>query len=436
MANLKKIAKSFKNKSFVAGQKPNPNINKLRKKYSPLFINKLLSLKKFTKRQLTPGELEIVEKLKHPKYGPFIYEKEGKYHVIDKVGEMVRIVFSDDPECKKLAELIREEYWKKGAHVALTHYTSASSRKHLKIMPDSSVAEMPPPTKTFAETYDYRIFLGEDEDLDWLKGLAHKQKLGAISSQYLTEIMNRRKMKWCVFGWPVPMKQHFVPHEEYRRIFLHAIEQTFNPRTAKIAKYYKEMLQDKDTVTITSKDGSELLFRIKGRPILLDDGILDAEDIARGDVGLNIPGGEAFLAPLETTAFGKIKFDYVVTHGFGFIKNLWLTFDKGKVIDYKAKGNGTKMFRKFLHANTGEKDRIAELGIGTNPGAEFTGLTIVDEKILGSVHIAIGNNTGAYHGKNKASSHLDMIKIMKGQKGNMYADNKLIMKNGLPIKKI
>ena len=185
MVNLKKIAKSFANKSFVVGQRPNSNIIKLRKKYSPVFINKLLSLKTFSKRQLTPGELQAVEKLKHPKYGPFIYEKNDKFHVIDKVGEVDRLIYSDDPECKKLAHLIREEYWKKGAHVAMADYTSASSRKHMRIMPESTVAEMPPPTKMFAETFDYRIFLGEDEDLDWLKGLEHKRKIGALTSQHV-----------------------------------------------------------------------------------------------------------------------------------------------------------------------------------------------------------------------------------------------------------
>jgi aminopeptidase len=84
-----------------------------------------------------------------------------------------------------------------------------------------------------------------------------------------------------------------------------------------------------------------------------------------------------------------------------------------------------------LDANVGDKDRIAEFGIGANPAAEYVGETIVDEKIFGTVHIAIGNNTGAYHGKNKASSHLDIIKTMsKGSR--VFVDGKAVMVDGKP----
>lgn len=138
------------------------------------------------------------------------------------------------------------------------------------------------------------------------------------------------------------------------------------------------------------------------------------------------------MAPLETTAEGHIKFPIVVIPGFGRIDGLSLTFKGGKVVAYEAE-KGAEKFKKFLNANTGEKDRIAELGIGCNPGAEFTnGSIIIDEKIYKTLHIAIGNNTGSYHGTNKASSHLDMIKEMS--KGKLYADGKVVMDGGLPAR--
>ena len=104
------------------------------------------------------------------------------------------------------------------------------------------------------------------------------------------------------------------------------------------------------------------------------------------------------------------------------------------MVDYEA-AEGREVFTRFLEANTGDKDRIAELGIGCNPGAEYTGGSIiVDEKIYGTIHIAIGNNTGAYHGKNKASSHLDMIKEMG--KGELLVDGEPVMRGGKPIKNL
>ena len=120
------------------------------------------------------------------------------------------------------------------------------------------------------------------------------------------------------------------------------------------------------------------------------------------------------FAPLETTANGSILFDEVAVPGFGKVTKLRLKFAEGRVV------------------SVCDKDRIAELGIGCNPGAEYTGGSIiVDEKIYGTIHVAIGNNTGAYHGINKASSHLDMIKSMK--QGELYVDGKLVMKDGSPV---
>ena len=99
-------------------------------------------------------------------------------------------------------------------------------------------------------------------------------------------------------------------------------------------------------------------------------------------------------------------------------------------MDFTAK-RGLENFVKFLDANSGEKDRIAELGIGCNPGAKYTnGSIIVDEKIYRTVHIAVGNNIGAYHGKNRASSHLDMIKFM--DEGSLHVDGRLVMDKGQP----
>lgn len=151
--------------------------------------------------------------------------------------------------------------------------------------------------------------------------------------------------------------------------------------------------------------------------MLLDDLTISPEDIARGNVGLNIPCGEVFVAPHETTANGTILFENVAVPGFSRISNLRLRFIDGVVAD----GDGADRFHKLLEANTGDRDRIAELGIGCNPDAEYAGGSIIiDEKTCGTIRIAIGNNTGWHHGANKASSHLDMIKSMK--QGELYVD--------------
>lgn len=430
---LRKIAEEAV-KSMRIGRKPNPGVEKARAKYGRI-VDKLLRLKKLSKKSLSEKELKVVEKLKDPDYGPLIIEKNGKYEVKTEIGETVRLLYSEvSEECKKLAQMIKEVCWEKGAHVTDLTYSSKEARRHLELIPFDTAAELPITAKLFAGAFDARIFLGGDEDINWIRGLEARVKAGALASQKIHQIIDRKKVRWCYFGWPIPKKQYFVDKQKYREVFINSIKETFSPSVKKLCEYYRKALEGGDVVRITASDGTDLTFRIKGRPILVADGRIDDADLKRGDVGLNIPDGEVFLAPIENSADGFIVFDWVAIHGFGLVKTLKVKFEDGRVVWFDSPQK--KIFQKFLDANTGEKDRIAELGIGTNPAAEFIGETIVDEKIFGSVHIAIGNNTGAYHGKNKASSHQDMIKMMKGKDGNLYVDGKLVMKNGMPAGKV
>jgi len=338
-----------------------------------------------------------------------------------------------DATCEEFARLVEEECWKVGAYTIARPYSSLRNKLRFRLTPEESLKNIDPIQKALAETMDIRIFIGEDEDPTWAQGIEAKVKLASPMRQRLYEIMDTRGVRWVYFGWPVAgaAKAYGMPLEKFREIFFNSIRMSFSREMLDLCSFYKKALSKADQIHIESED-TELSFSIKGRPVIVDDGIISAEDIAEGDVGLNIPSGEVFIAPLETTANGVIRFPIVVIPGFGRIDGLTLSFKDGKVQDYSA-DNGREKFAKFLDANTGDKERIAELGIGCNPGAEFTnGSIIIDEKIYKTLHIAIGNNTGSYHGINKASSHLDMIKDMR--KGSLYVDGKLVMESGEPVR--
>ncbi|MFH8080906.1 MAG: aminopeptidase [Candidatus Aenigmatarchaeota archaeon] len=433
---LKFIAKHFVQKSMRIGRKPNPWIEKARKKH-PKLVSKLLKRKVFSKFSFSESEEKILQELKDPDYGPLVVEWKDKYYVKTEIGHTVRLVYSDtDEECKKFAQYVKEECWKRGAHVVDIPTNVFESRKHLMLSPFDAIAELPESSKLMARAYDFRIFIGGDEDINWTRGLENKLKLGAPATQKIREILDKYKVNWCLFGWPVLRKktQYLVSPEKYKRVFFESIRETFSPTVSKLCNHYKKLLDDVDEIRITARDGTDMTLSIKGRRIKVADGIMSEEDVINGDNGLNIPDGEVYFAPIEESGNGYIKFDYVTIHGFGFIKNLEMKFDEGRVVWFNAPGKGKKIFQKFLETNTGDKDKLAEFAIGTNPKAEFIGETIVDEKIFGTIHVAIGNNSGpGFGGKNKASSHQDMIKVMKGKGGNVYADGELIMKDGMPV---
>ncbi len=348
--------------------------------------------------------------------------------------DAVRILYNrTDLTCEEFAQMVEEECWKVGAHTLILSDETKRDRRYYLLKPEAALKELSPFGEAIAKNVDVTVFIGEDDDPNWAFGLSDKIKLTAPNREKLREILDRRKVRWAYFGWPIPgaARGYGCSVGRFRDIFFDSIRQTFKPELVKLCKIYERSLKGRDTVRIVHEDGTDLSFRIKGRPVLVDDGVISDVDMRNGDVGVNIPAGEVFLAPLEYSANGWIRFENVSTHGFGKLKGLELTFKKGKVVKYSAE-EGVENFTKFLKANTGEKDRIAEFGIGTNKGAKYTGGSIIiDEKIKGTVHIAIGSNRGAYHGKNRASSHLDMIKDMKN--GQAFADGKIFMDGGKPV---
>lgn len=431
MYDLSKLALDVCNTMKIS-QKENPHIKKTMREFGATFINNLIEKKTFKKSDFNEEENELIEKLAHPRYGPLVYELDGTCHIKTKVSEIVRIryVFESE-ECFTLAKLIQKECYRRGCNCTLIPHFEGSEKEYLSSIPEDVLFEMSPLSVAIAKNTDVSIFIGDETDPNWSNGFEKKLALGSNAKLIFRNIYDKCNIRGALLALPVKRKELYVDEKKYARVFHESLFASFSKEMTSLVDTYEKLLKGKETIRITADDGTDLTFSIKGRIILRDDNYDGVEK--KKNETYNFPTGEVFVAPVETSANGKITFDYVTPRGFGLIEKLELTFNDGKVVDYKAKGDGAKRFKQFLDINTGEKDRIGELGIGCNPKADFIGTTIVDEKIFGSIHIAIGFNLGSFHGKNSASSHLDMIKIMKGKSGNVYADGKLIMKDGAPV---
>lgn len=411
----------------------NPHIASAEKKFGADFseLAKKLPAKK---ESLGEKEKALIAKLSDVKFGPLFYEIDGTAHFKNKIGESVMIRHTEkSPNCRALAAELRNECWKRGCHALCIPDSLEELRQRFIISPESALFEFSKISKAHISGVDVSISIGDEDNPNWSKGLENKLKFtsGARKARYAA--LEKSKIRTCLVGFPVD-GGGFVEKEKYASVFYAALKETFSEKMPLIAGYYEKKLKGADKIRITAGDGTDLAFSLKGREILRDYDV-SPPDKSRGH-HYNFPSGEIFAAPIENSAEGAIIFDYATPSGFGLIRNLKLVFKKGKVVDFSADGDGAERFKKFLDANTGEKDRIGELGIGCNPGADFVGSTIVDEKIFGSIHIAIGWNRGTFKGKNEASSHLDMTKIMKGKNGNLYADGALVMKDGMPIERI
>ena len=169
-------------------------------------------------------------------------------------------------------------------------------------------------------------------------------------------------------------------------------------------------------VCIKTPLGTNLELSIEGRPGDPDTGIISKpKDFS------NLPAGEAYVAPVENKTNGVVVIDGSFAP-IGMLKQpVVLKVVAGEIKEVTGNWEMAAIFRKY-----GKKERtLCELGIGTNYKAIITGNVLEDEKVLGSIHVAFGNNLG-FGGKNKACIHLDGIV----KKPCVWLDGKPFIENG------
>ncbi|NRF91928.1 aminopeptidase [Paenibacillus frigoriresistens] len=164
------------------------------------------------------------------------------------------------------------------------------------------------------------------------------------------------------------------------------------------------------------KDGYTLAFSIADRRGIPSTGMY----VNPGESG-NLPSGEAYIAPIEEIAEGKILIDGSVA-GIGKLNSpLLLTIEKGRIV--RAEGDAAERLLQIL--GDGDGRLLGEFGIGTNDKARITGVVLEDEKVYGTIHVAFGSNH-TFGGTISAGVHIDGVV----SKPNVYIDDQLIMENG------
>lgn len=178
-------------------------------------------------------------------------------------------------------------------------------------------------------------------------------------------------------------------------------------------------LKNVSVIRVTTELGTDIVLPVKGRNIIKSTGIL--RNI--GEYG-NLPSGEVYLAPWEKQSNGFVVFDGSIA-GIGKLsKPVKVKVENGYGVDFEG-DEEAKMLFEILKEIGHEGFAIGEFGIGTNYKAKITGSILEDEKVLGTIHIAFGNNQ-TMGGKIKAKGHIDGVVT----KPNVYFDDKLIMEEG------
>jgi leucyl aminopeptidase (aminopeptidase T) len=191
---------------------------------------------------------------------------------------------------------------------------------------------------------------------------------------------------------------------------------------AALTKRVAEKLSGASKFKVESELGTSLELERQGRTVGADTGLLTQP----GDFG-NLPAGEAFFAPMEGTANGKIVFDGSVADLGKLAEPIELQVEQGvaRIVSTSA---ASQELDRHLSADGSDAYNIAEIGVGTNDRAIVSGYILEDEKVLSTVHIALGNNAGM-GGTVSVPIHLDGLI----RNATLYVDGEPLLNKGTLI---
>jgi aminopeptidase len=187
------------------------------------------------------------------------------------------------------------------------------------------------------------------------------------------------------------------------------------------AKTYQlcSLLEQTSVIKVKAPAGTDITLPIKGRKAHASSGLF----LEKGQSG-NLPTGEAYLAPLEGNSNGIVVVDGSMA-GIGMLKDPIIIIVKNGYAEEITGGEDAQKLKDLLQPHGKDACNVAEFGIGTNDKAILSGKIIEDEKVMGTIHIAFGDNK-SMGGNVRVASHLDsLIKTP-----TVWFDEKIIMKDG------
>ncbi len=161
----------------------------------------------------------------------------------------------------------------------------------------------------------------------------------------------------------------------------------------------------------------DLTLNVRGRTWVNDDG------------HLNFPGGEVFTGPVEDSVQGTVTFSFPAFHGGRQVTGVRLVYRDGRVVDASAVSDG-EYLQEMLGLDEGAR-HLGEFAFGTNAGVQrFTKNTLFDEKIGGTLHMALGRSIPMTGGLNQSALHWDMVFDLRDGT-DVTVDGQLFSRNGV-----
>jgi aminopeptidase len=330
-----------------------------------------------------------------------------------------------------LAEpLIREVYReaiKIGCHVTVDLSFRAQGKIFLDNADDDQLAYIEPTQKVAMETCDAYLYIRAPYNLKEGKNIdPEKRNKRAEATKELNQIYFDRladgsmKRSLCQYPTQANAQEADMSLEEYEYFVFNACKLYEEDPIAAWLEVRKNQQKVVDFLNKVSdvryvNKGSDISFSVKGRTWINSDGMN------------NMPSGEVFSAPVEDSVNGYVSFDYPSIYMGQEASGIKLKVENGKVVEWSAERGQDLLDQVFAIDGA---NYFGEVAIGTNYSIQQATKNILfDEKIGGSIHMAVGQSYGQCGGKNKSSVHWDMISDMRDG-GKIFADGTLIYEDG------
>ena len=351
-------------------------------------------------------------------------------HYSLKIKPGQQVFLQTTPLANELSLAFIEEATKTGAHLLIQNEIPGANEVILKNASDEQLDFLMPIRQEIYETFDARMVIQADSNTREFAGIdpsriARYQKTYAPLFKIFTERLAKGELRWCMTVYPTEAmaQEANMSLSDYREFVYEAGMLNEDDPVA----YWKEEAA-RQQVLIDWLAGRKQAA-LKGENVDLTMSIDGRKFIpCAGDE--NFPDGEIFTSPVEDSVNGWIRFKYPAIYMGQEIEDIELWFENGKVVKEKA-GKNQELLTAQLNTDEGAR-YLGEWGIGTNYGiTKFTKNMLFDEKIGGTIHLAVGLGFPEAGGGNESGIHWDMLCDMADSE--ITVDGDLFYKDGKTV---
>ena len=281
----------------------------------------------------------------------------------------------------------------------------------------------PPAIRSIYEGADAVISVMAPHNTRALAGVDPRKQQALSKRDKAIQDMILEKDRWALTLFPTQAlaQESEMGLDEYEEFVFEAM--ALNEEDP--VRYWREKAEEQGRLIERLEEASEVHIVGPATDLKLS---VEGRRFMNGDGRHNMPCGEVFTGPVEDSANGEIYFGVPVAVAGREVLGVRLRFEGGRVVEASAE-KGEEYLKSMLDADQGAR-YLGELGIGTNYGIRRATKNILfDEKLGGTVHLAIGRSYEKTGGKNDSSVHWDLICDLR-EGGELYADGELIEKDG------